>query len=396
MKNFPVFTLIGLVLVALTVTGFQCGSSEMTSAKLYMSQRNYEKADTALTRELAKNPQNSEAWYLLGRIKLEQGDYPKMVEAFDQSLANGKEFEKDISDAKKFVWQISINRGASLYNRSAVLERQSGTTKNDSTAIYRENAIAAYKTALSVNPDSVITYTNLAIAQFAMDRWDDEIATLKDGISKTHTHALDTLLIDAYRSKMNDFNAKITAAEAKKDKPGASALYSQAITQVNEARAMFPDNTDLMAIQTDFYVRSGRTSEAKPSIREEIAKDPTNKINHYNLGVLLMQSDSLEGAIQEFEAALKSDPTYDVALQNTAVSYMKLGDKKRKAVQDAGGTDKSYVDDFKKAAGYFEKLTELKKDDPAIWEYLASAYANANMVKKAQEALKKADELRKK
>ena len=398
MKNFTIFTLVGLVLISLTLTGFQCGSSEMTSAKLYMSQRNFEKADSALTKELSKSPQNSEAWYLLGRVKLEEGDYSKMAESFDKSLENGKEFEKDITDARKFVWQVSINRGANLYNRSAQLEKQAGTTKNDSVAIYRENAIQAYKTALSVNPDSTITYTNLAIAQFALDRFDDEIVTLKDGINRTHTHALDTLLIDAYRSKLADFNTKITAAEAKKDKQAATALYGQALTSVNEARAMFPDNTDLMAIQTDFYVRSGRTEEAKPSIREEIAKDPANKVNHYNLGVLLMQSDSLEGAIQEFEAALKSDPAYEVALQNVAVSYMKLADKIRKANQEAGAkgeTDKSYVNDFKKAAGYFEKLTEVKPNDAAIWEYLASAYANANMVKKAQEALKKADELRK-
>ena len=336
MKNFTIFTLVGLVLISLTLTGFQCGSSEMTSAKLYMSQRNFEKADSALTKELSKSPQNSEAWYLLGRVKLEEGDYSKMAESFDKSLENGKEFEKDITDARKFVWQVSINRGANLYNRSAQLEKQAGTTKNDSVAIYRENAIQAYKTALSVNPDSTITYTNLAIAQFALDRFDDEIVTLKDGINRTHTHALDTLLIDAYRSKLADFNTKITAAEAKKDKQAATALYGQALTSVNEARAMFPDNTDLMAIQTDFYVRSGRTEEAKPSIREEIAKDPANKVNHYNLGVLLMQSDSLEGAIQEFEAALKSDPAYEVALQNVAVSYMKLADKIRKANQEAG------------------------------------------------------------
>jgi tetratricopeptide (TPR) repeat protein len=396
MKKFTVFVFIGMVITAMTVTGFQCGSSEMTSAKLYMSQKNYEKADTALTKELANNPQNSEAWYLLGRIKLEQGNYEKMVEAFSKSLETGKEFQKDISDAEKYIWQVSINRGASYYNRSAALEREPGTPKKDSIRIYREGAISAYKTALKVNPDSVITYTNLAIAQFALDKYDDEIATLSEGIKQTHTHSLDTIMIDAYRSKLNDYNMKIVAAEAKKDKQTADGFYAQAITTVNEIRKMYPENTDLMAIQTDFYVRSGRAEEAKPAIRESIQKDPTNKINHYNLGVLLLQSDSLHGAIAEFEMALKSDPTYDVALQNAAVTYMKLGDRVRKANQDSKEIDKSYIDDFKKAAGYFEKLTEVKKDDATIWEYLASAYANAGMVKKAEEALKKADTLHKK
>jgi predicted Zn-dependent protease len=322
-----------------------------------------------------------------------------MVEAFDKSLATGKEFEKDIHDAKKLVWQISLNKGASYYNRSAILEHETGTPKKDSIRIYREEAIVAYKSALITNPDSIITYLNLAIDQIALEKYDEAIATVQTGIRQTHSHALDTMLFDAYRSKLSDLNTKIAAAEANKDKQTASGLYSQAINSVNEVRKVFPDNTDLVAIQTDFYVRSGRAEEAKPSIRESLQKDPSNKISNYNLGVLLLQSDSLQQAISEFEAALKTDPTYDVALQNAAVSYMKMGDKIRKANQEAGTkkeVDKSYIEYFKKAAGYFEKLTEIKKDDATLWEYLASAYANANMVSKAKEALKKADDLRKK
>ncbi len=397
MKYSAIISVLCLLLVGLMITGFQCSSSELTSAKLYMSQKNYQRADTSLTKELSINPQNPEAWYLLGRVKLELGEYDKMADAFDKSLENSKEYEKDISDAKRYVWQLSVNKGASLYNRSSVLEHEASGTKNDSVRIYRQEAAESYKTALRMNPDSAITYTNLAIDQLALDNYDDAITTLNSGIQHTHAVTLDTMLIDAYRSKLNDLNTKIIDAEAKKDKEAENNLFSQAITSVNQARQLFPENTELMAIQTDFYVRSGRAEEAKPSIREALQKDPTNKISHYNLGVLLLQSDSLDGAISEFEAALKTDPSYDVALQNAAVAYMKLGDKKRKANQEAGAKeDKSYRTYFKKAADYFEQLTKIKPDDPAIWEYLASAYANADMVSKAKEALKKADELRKK
>ncbi|HUN65613.1 MAG TPA: tetratricopeptide repeat protein [Bacteroidota bacterium] len=371
----------------------------MTSAKLYMSQHNYDRADTALTKEVAKNPQNSEAWYLLGRIKLEQGNIPLMVDYFDKSLAAGKEFEKDITDAKKYAWQISLNRGAALYNRAMALKKVPATAGNDSIQIYLGQSVDAYRVALKANPDSAMTYENMSIAQYSGDKYDDELVTLKEGLQRTHQAMFDTMIIDAYRAKLDNINQKIFTLEKAGKKTETTPLYQEAITTINTARKDYPSDLDLIAIQTDFYVRSGRANEAKPTIREAIAKEPGNKLNHYNLGVLLMQTDSLTTAIKEFEAALAIDPKYDVALQNCAVAYMKLGDKVRKANQDAGSKkdpDKSYIDSFKKAAGYFETLTAIKPGDPNLWDSLASAYANAGMVKKAEEAIKKADAIRKK
>ncbi len=400
MKYSSVFFILLIVLSVLLFNGFQCGSSEMTSAKLYMQQKNYERADTALQKEVAKNPKNSEAWFLLGRIHLEQGDIPGMVADFDKSMQgeNAAEFAKDITDARKYAWQVSLNKGAAAYNRSAFLQKEGSAAKADSVQTYLKMATDAYHTAILASPDSAMTYVNLAIAEYAGGNYDDEIATLKDGKTKSKAADLDTMLIDAYRAKINAINEKIIKTEAK-NKQDAAPMYTEALKTIDEARQLYPDNTDLMAIQTDFYVRSGRADEAKPAIRAAIQKDPANKVNYYNLGVLLLQTDSLQGAIDQFEQALQIDKDYDLALQNAAVSYMKLGDKVRKANQESGSKkeiDKSYVNHFKKAAGYFERLTELKKDDPNYWDYLASAYANAGMVKKAEEAIKKADALRKK
>ncbi len=78
---------------------------------------------------------------------------------------------------------------------------------------------------------------------------------------------------------------------------------------------------------------------------------------------------------------------------------MKYGDKLKKAAQESESKDKSYIQHFKDATKYFEQLINLNdknKENPDYWDYLASAYANANMVKQAKEAIAKADELRKK
>ena len=390
---------IGIVLLFLT--GFQCGSSEMTSAKLYIQQKNYEKADSALMKEIKKNSENGEAWYLLGRLKLDQDNIPKALEAFDKAsrTASGKEFENEIRIGRTYAWQVSLNKGVNWYKRSETLQREQPEAMKDSVRSYRENALRAYHDAIAAAPESMMTYQNLAITQYSLGDYDAEIATLKEGLNRTHSTTLDTLLMDAYFGKYNTFNQKIQSAEAASKKQEASELYTQALTSLAEARKLYPENADLIAAEIDLYVRSGKADEAKPSIRAALMKDPDNKVYNYNLGVLLLQTDSLKEAISYFEKALAADANYEPALQNIAVTYMKLGDRIKKAAQEADSkkkADKSYLDHFKKAAEYFLRLTALKPEEANYYDYLASAYANAGDVKKAEAAIKKSDEIRKK
>jgi tetratricopeptide (TPR) repeat protein len=385
MKHSLAAVAVVLLAVFMMSTGFQCGSADVTSAKLYESRQDYEKAEASYLKEVTKNPNNHEAWYLLGRIRAQRADYKGMKEAFDKSLAIKPEFAKEIGEATKFGWSKTLNEGVGNYNRSI-------TASKDSATALREKAIECYKTALLLNPDSVVTYQNLAYCYHADGRYDDEIGALKEAARKKPTSEIYTLVINAYLQKGQ-------AAEERGNKAEAADNFDQAILAINEARKTDPANEELLGTMINLYLRMNRAAEAKPHIYEVLAKDPTNKIYQYDLGVLLMQTDSLTAAIPHFEAALSVDPKYDLALQNIAITYMKLGDKTRKATQGSDpkkNTDKTFVEQFKKAAGYFERLTEVKPDNADIWESLGSAYANANMGKQAQAALIKADALRKK
>jgi len=382
MKRYT-FAALVFFLLACLLCGFQCGSSDMTSAKLYIQHTDWDKAEAALQREVTKNPANSEAWYLLGQARMQRENYQGMMEAFDNSLKAGKEFEKNIGDSKKYVWGKSLNDGVTLYNKSV------GASK-DSAAMLRDRAVEKYKIALMINPDSAMTYQNLAFAYHANGKYEEEIATIKQGLAKKSTPEMRSALINAYLQRGQ-------TAEEKGSKEAAAADYNNAIAEIVEARKSDPGNDELLRTMIDLYVRLNRSSEAKPYIYEAIARDPNNKVYQYNLGVLLMQTDSLKEAIGHFEKALDADPKYDVALQNIAVAHMELADSMKKQSSDPKKKpDKSYMEHFKKAAGYFERLSQLKPNDAAIWDFLGSAYANANMLKEAKEALKRADELRKK
>lgn len=385
MKNYAFLAILAILLTYLMITGFQCASSEMTSAKLYISRSDWASAEKALLKEVEKNPKNGEAWWLLGHTYTSEAKFAEAVSAFDNSLKNTNEFAEKITQSKKYIWGQCLNLGVANYNKSL-------SVSADSSAMYRKRAIEYYTVALRVNADSIITYQNQALAQRAGGSYADEIATLTEALKHKQSMNLYISLIDAYLTLGQN-------AEAKGDKDEAKVNYNKAIDAIMEARKIEPENEELLATMINIYVSQGRANEAKPYMREAIGKNPTNKVYQYNLGVLLMQTDSLEEAISHFDAALNADPVYDVALQNAGVAYMRIGDRIKQAAQagDAKNIDnKAYLVKFKKASEYFKKLTEVKPEDSNAFDLLASAYANSNMVAEAKAALEKADSLRKK
>ena len=81
------FIYLSILTMVLGITAFECGSAEIEGAKLYIRQKQYDKAKEALLKEVAKNPASDEGWSMLCMLYSEEGDVPKMLEAFDKSLA---------------------------------------------------------------------------------------------------------------------------------------------------------------------------------------------------------------------------------------------------------------------------------------------------------------------
>ncbi len=374
--------LLGVLSVSFMLTGFQCGSPALTSAKLYIKDQDWPNAEKALITELQKNPANAEAWYTLGDVRLKLGNYSGMVDAYNKSLAIGPEFAKQIDNQKKYVWSNFVNGAVQLYKRIP-------DAPKDSVSILRHEAIANYDTAIVVFPDSTISYYNKSIALREEGKYDEEMMTLKAALDKKKDPELYASLINAYIHKAESAKASNNAEEAAK-------TYNDAISTLNEARALQPDNSELLSALINVYIESDRAKDALPLIREAVAKDPKNKTFQNDLGLLLMQTNEFEEAVQHFEAAIASDENYEDGLWNGAVAYMKWGDKIKK---DGGGADadpKTYVPKFKSAVKLAEKLVGIKKDVAKYWEGLATAYANANMKDEAQKAFQQAEALQKK
>ena len=111
MKHYVLYGMIIVSALSLTLMGFQCSSAEMTSAKLYIQRKEYQNAEAQLQKEVAKNPKNEEAWYLMGQIRAELKNYTGMKDAFVEASKAGSKFKKEIDAQTIATWGRLFNQG---------------------------------------------------------------------------------------------------------------------------------------------------------------------------------------------------------------------------------------------------------------------------------------------
>ncbi len=153
MRKQIVYGMLVVSAISLALMGFQCSSAEMTSAKLYIQRKEYQNAEAQLQKEVAKNPKNEEAWFLLGQIRYEQKNYLGMKEALDKSAEIGVKYKNDIKNYILQSWVNNINDGVKLSNDAT---DQAGYDKT----------VAAFKMAYDLLPDSLLSSFNLGMAYF--------------------------------------------------------------------------------------------------------------------------------------------------------------------------------------------------------------------------------------
>jgi tetratricopeptide (TPR) repeat protein len=385
-RNLPVALLV-LAAVFLSSTGFQCGSAETTSAKLYMQQKQWQKAEESLMKQVAKNEKDEEAWFLLGQVRLENKNYVGMNEAYTRALGVSDAHKNEIGRNRLAIWATTYNEGVNYYNRG-----------KDSSAFY-DKSLESFKTAIAMQPDSAGTYYVYALSQFAKKDLAGAAASLETAIAKKPDFA------DAGRFLGQlHYTAAAEKAEAK-DAEGAKAEYRKAVTAFELAYKTQPENVDNITNLIDVYERTGQADKAEGLTRDAVKRDPSNKLFHYAYGVFLLKKEKFTEAIAEFSEALKIDPAYGDAKYNLGVAYLNWGvsikqENDRKAELEKKGSkvtkeDTSYKEKFKASLPYLEESAQLRSEDAALWMQLGRLYAILNMPDKSKGAFEKADKLNK-
>jgi len=356
-----------LISMALGITAFECASKEMTSAKMYINQKNPEKAIEYLQQEISKNPKNDEAFYLLGRLQGDKGNIDEMVTNFNKSLEISNKFEKDIDGMKLFFWGSNFNKAIGKFNLA-----NKETNKEKQTVLFDET-IKLFEDAIICQPDSVSTHQNLAYAYFNAGKRDDAKKAMRNALNLKPDVDMYVLL------------GSILAEDKE---------YDEVIKLSEEARTHYPEDAEMLRIVSNAYIATGKLDVALSAFEEGIAKEPKNKFYRYNYGSLLLNAEKYNKAIEQLKVAVEIDPDYTNAVYNLGVAYVNKGAKVREENELKEINSDEYKIYFKAALPLFESYLENNPEDVKIWELLGQVYANLGDTEKSKEAFDKADTLK--
>jgi len=382
-------SIFAVLFMWLTFSAYQCASTEITSARLYIQQKNYDKAEEVLKKEVTKNPQSEEGWYLTGFVKHEKRDYKGMLEAFNQALKIGKKYEREINQLLKASWAENFNDGVNYFNAA------NRSANPDSVKILRQKAINAFETAILMQPDSNDTYRNLVFVYLSAGDLEGSIEPTERWVNKVKSLESYQFITEIYYTKAEQQWNKYQTSNDPADSVKAIELYKITEKYASEGLEKYSNDGTLNSFLFNTYISLGKKDLALSKAKAAVEANPDDKFANYNAGTMLLEAKEYEEAVKYFKKALEIDPKYENAIYNIAACYINWGIQVREKEEEANSTERTYKQYFENARTYLEQLVELAPNDHKIWERLGQVYAVLGMKEKAEEAFNKADELRK-
>ena len=171
--------------------------------------------------------------------------------------------------------------------------------------------------------------------------------------------------------------------------------YDEALALIAQGLKKFPTNTKLNELQGSAYHKSGKTTEFVASLKDQLSKNPNDKVNWFNLGVLLSGDDATKAeALAAYEKVIQLDPAYTNAYINA--TYLVMGDDKKSiddynTLRKAGKMDEANKviearrTRLAKALPYAEKWYALDSNSIDAVSLLKGLYSSGKNEAKAAE-----------
>ncbi len=354
------FILIGMVAF------MGCTPKELTSAKVYIQQDDWNNAITQLEQAVQLYPTNAEAPYLLGEGYGNQGEWEKMNEMYNKSLELAPTYEAQIKSSRDKYWVTAFNSGVNRINSGDLA-----------------GAINQFETCLAVEPNRPEAYRNLAIAYTQNGD--------KEKSKETYEKAVE----------MNPDDSEVVQALA-----GAYFEDKEYQKVVDLEKALLekdPENTDAisnLALALDFL---GKKEEAMEIYKEAIKKNPDAKDLLFNLARLHYMRGEYAEAIELFERVIANDPSDIDANINVGNAYLSIADEMRKKLVEKENNGETVAAEEREAMKtfytnsipYLKKGVEAQPENVNLWNNLGVAHIQSGNQDEGVACFKKAEELQK-
>ncbi|MBN1481499.1 tetratricopeptide repeat protein [candidate division KSB1 bacterium] len=363
------FVVLAFVLLSIGLFFMACQTKEVTSAKVYIQQDNWDKAIEQLEMAVSMYPNDAEAHYLLGEGMAQKQNWERMNDMFDKSLAIAPTFEAQIKNTRDKNWVNQFNAGVARLN-------------NEQT----EAAMQNFKTAVQIDPSRSDAYKTLAI---------------------TYTR------LDSLEKAKENFNKVLGLEPDNKDAINGLANihfqlkeYRQVVELEKKTLEMNPEDKDAIANLALAYDFLGETEMAKQTYIEALKQNPGDKDLIFNLARLHFMNNQYDEAIELFNQVLQASPDDFDANTQVGNAYLQMGDEYRKSLVEKEDKNEEVTKEerdrligfYEKAIPYIEKAVGIMESDAnvpvnsAIYNNLGVAYINIGNREKGELYFKKAEE----
>lgn len=287
-------------------------SRVMTIGRNALYFRDYMVAIGYFNKVLELRPWMAEPYFLRGYAKMMLEDYAGARE--DASLA----LERNAFLGQAYLVRAIANHSLKAYKKAS----------DD------------YCTALRLSPDDTGIRFNLAGTLYEQEKYAEADSLAQQVPPKTPVYALALLLRGDIALKKGDSIAAMDFARLSLDADSTHAQayafmaelfrlqdkYPQAITQLDKAIALAPDNSalyinrGLLHYMVDSYVK------AIEDYNQALLLEPSNSAARYNRALLRSSLGDLNNALEDFQILLAQDPSNDLVCFNTGLLQSQLGD----------------------------------------------------------------------
>ncbi|MFQ5752190.1 MAG: tetratricopeptide repeat protein [bacterium] len=353
-----------LVLLFLLLIG--CQPKEVTSAKIYIQNNDWDKALKQLEVAVAAYPKNAEAHYLLGQAYGYHARYEDMIKEFNSSLNISEKFVQQITAERERYWIDKYNAAIIALDKQDYL-----------------HAEKFLQTAILIDPEKHEAYKKLAIAYIQTDQLDNALTIYKKLLQK-YPRDLDLLISigNLYYSQKN---------------------YDKSVVILKRVLEIEPNHRDALANLALAYDSLGKLEEAEQAFRKAVAANTQDKDLIFLFGVYHYKRNNFEQAIQLFERVLELNPHDFDATSNIGNAYLSMAENLRKKLKQASPADRTSIDykkitngailNYKHAIPYLKKALEMQPNHPNLWRNLGVAYINTGEKELGEKALLKSEEV---
>jgi tetratricopeptide (TPR) repeat protein len=373
-------------------------SVALRSARLYLKQQLWDKAQEQLEIAVTGDSMNPEAHFLLGTLHGDRDSVDLMNRHFHQAiqLKPGK-YDKDIQAWREKAWTQHYNNGVRAIQKDKLEEAlkeffiavRADSTRADGykslglTYLRMDRTdlgIASYQKAVGMDPKDKNAYVNLGIAYHNARQPEKEVEAFEVAAR------LDPKSADVMAKLVMGYEALATTTQ---DSGKAAVLYDSAMAACERALALDPKNARIAVTagrlhlnRAMLYTVAGKKADATASygqaekyLKAALELDPKDVSSAFNLGICYGQMERPDDAIAMFRKAVEIDST-DID------SWVQLG------------VTQVRQKDLDGAIETFKKVTEIKPDHVRAYEFLASVYAQKDMPKEAKVAYDAAEALK--